>query len=174
MPRRVVDCLPQITEIQRARETIRKAYTQTRANGQHRCFLSGKGNTPATAFYRGEEQWRTAERRKETPQEKEETKKLTKRQHSRYPTLRQLQRKAFPGHRILRHAPALHPILRSGTVDGGFQVTRAGKVLLADQDREVVVGHVHAGVALGLQRGAEEDQILGDGGVEDHHHALYC
>lgn len=99
--------------------------------------------------------------------------RLTKRQHGRDPALRELERKARSGHAVLDRVAASEVILAAGSVDGGVQVSGRGGVLLAHQDGEVVVGHVHARVALGLQRRAEEDQVLGDGRVQDHHCALF-
>lgn len=95
-----------------------------------------------------------------------------KRQHCRDPALRQLQAEAHAWHGVLvRLAPA-QVLLLARTVDAGRKVARARRVLLADEHGEVVVGHVHARVSFGLQRGTEEDEVLADAGVQDHHGSL--
>ena len=96
-----------------------------------------------------------------------------KRQHGRDPALRELEAEARPRHGVLvRLAPA-KVLLLARAVDAGRQVARARGALLADEHGEVVVGHVHARVSFRLQRGPEEDEILADAGVQDHHGSLY-
>jgi len=56
-------------------------------------------------------------------------------------------------------------------VDLGLQATGQEGGLGALEDVEVVVGGMAAGVALGADGGAEEDEILGDGGMQDVHGA---
>lgn len=94
---------------------------------------------------------------------------LTKRQHSRDPPLRQLQSEALRRHAILDRTPPLQMVLVARPIDDGSKITGGRSMLLADENGEVVISKVEAGVAFRLQCGAEEDQILGYGGVEDDH-----
>lgn len=89
----------------------------------------------------------------------------TKGQHGRDPALRKFQRKACIGHTVLPGDTATHVVHLSGAVDGGGQVTGVGNALLANEDDEIVVRRMDAGMAFGLQGGAEEDEILADGRV---------
>ena len=59
----------------------------------------------------------------------------------------------------------------AGRID--LRVVLAGGVgpLLACQDMEVVIGSVAASVALGANGGTEDDEVLGDAGVDDVHGA---
>jgi hypothetical protein len=50
---------------------------------------------------------------------------------------------------------------RAGGVDLGLEVARGVGELGAGQDVEVVVGRVAAGVALGSDGGAEDDEVFG-------------
>lgn len=60
---------------------------------------------------------------------------------------------------------------RAFVVDLGEQATGQKGGLGALEDVEVVVGGMAAGVALGADGSAEEDQILGDRGMQDVHGA---
>ena len=59
----------------------------------------------------------------------------------------------------------------AGAVPLHMELPGAEGPLLADEDVEVVVGGVQAGVALCAERGAKDDEVLGDGGVDDVHGA---
>ena len=59
----------------------------------------------------------------------------------------------------------------AGAVPLHLELPGAEGPLLADEDVEVVVSGVQAGVALCAERGAKHDEVLGDGGVDDVHGA---
>ena len=80
-------------------------------------------------------------------------------------TLRQLQRPSLHG--IMAGRAARQVVRLARLVDRGLELSEQVALLMAREDREVVVCEVQAGVALGAERGAVEDQVLGDGGVED-------
>lgn len=92
-----------------------------------------------------------------------------KRQHRGDPTLGELERPAALVHLILLDdatAHVIHDALGVPLLDEGMGRVRP---LLALEDIEVVVGRVPAAVALGAQRRAKDDQVLGDAGVDDVH-----
>lgn len=92
-----------------------------------------------------------------------------KRQHRGDPALGELERPAALVHLILLDDSTLHMIHDSLGVP--LLDERMGRIrpLLALEDVEVVVGRVPAAVALGAQRRAKDDQVLGDAGVDDVH-----
>jgi hypothetical protein len=84
-------------------------------------------------------------------------------------TLRELQRPAPLVHLVLLRRPADQVMHRPlGVPLHDERVPRRGP-LLALEDVEVVVRRVPAGVALGPQRRAEHDQVLGHARVQDVH-----
>jgi hypothetical protein len=59
-------------------------------------------------------------------------------------------------------------ILTPRSINRRLQIARVSDILVSVQDGEVVVCEVETGVAFGLERCAEEDEVFGDGGVEDY------
>ena len=82
-----------------------------------------------------------------------------------------LEREAALVHLVLLDVPARKMVDLAGAVDLHLQLGRVERPLLADEDVEVVVGGVHAGVALRAHGGAEDDEVLGDARVDDVHRA---
>ena len=83
-------------------------------------------------------------------------------QHGRDPAAGVLESEAGGLHLVLLDLAALQVVDGAGGVDLGLE--GAGQVgeLGAGEDVEVVVGGVAAGVALGADGGAEDDEVLGD------------
>lgn len=103
---------------------------------------------------RGAPQGRDVERAREAVGETEE-------QHGRDPAAGVLEREAALGHLVLLHVAPVE------VVDGAWRV-HLGRVLAGDvgelgarQDVEIVVGRVTAGVALGADGCAEDDEVFG-------------
>ena len=69
---------------------------------------------------------------------------------------------------LSRHTP-FHEVDIAGTVDGLGEFARLEDPLLALEDVEIVVGGVKTGVPFGSKWGSENDQVLGDRGVDDVH-----
>ena len=87
---------------------------------------------------------------------------IAKEQHRRNPAARVLEREARRLHLVLLDFAAAQVVHGAGRVDLGLELAGDVGQLGAGQDVEVVVGGVAAGVALGADGGAEDDQVLGD------------
>ena len=72
-------------------------------------------------------------------------------------------------HLILLHMASWQVVHTASGVPLHLQLGWCEGPLLADEDVEVVVGGVHACVALGADGGAEDDEVLGDAGVDNVH-----
>lgn len=94
----------------------------------------------------------------------------TERQHRGDPALSELQRPASRlGHHVLLHNTTGEVVHRTRRVLLALKVPGLVGVLRTRQDVEVVVRRVTASVALGAKRRAKEDQVFGDGSVDDVH-----
>lgn len=69
-----------------------------------------------------------------------------------------------------RHTP-FHEVDGARTINRLREFARFKDPLLALEDMEVVVGGMEAGMSLGSKGGAKNDQILGDGRMDDIHGA---
>ena len=74
-------------------------------------------------------------------------------------------------HLVLLGDATTHEVDVAGSVALHLQRTRLERPLLADEDVEVVVGGVETRVALGAERRAKDDEVLGDARVDDVHRA---
>ena len=74
-------------------------------------------------------------------------------------------------HLVLLGYTATHEVHVTRLVALHLQRARLERPLLADEDVEVVVGGVEARVALGAERRAKDDEVLGDARVDDVHRA---
>ena len=72
-------------------------------------------------------------------------------------------------HLVLPCNTPFHEVDVTGTVDRLSEISRLKDPLFTLEDVEVVVGGVKTGMSLGTKRGAENDQVLGDGRVDDIH-----
>jgi hypothetical protein len=86
---------------------------------------------------------------------------IPKEQHRRDPAARVLERKARRVHLVLLDLAAAQMVHRAGRVDLGLEVAGGVGELGSRQDVEVVVGRVAAGVALGADGCAEDDEVFG-------------
>lgn len=80
-----------------------------------------------------------------------------------------LERKAALMHLVLLDVSTGKMVHTARLVHLHLELRWVERPLLADKDVEVVIGSVHAGVALGAQGCAEDDEVLGDAGVDDVH-----
>lgn len=83
-------------------------------------------------------------------------------EHGRDPATGVLEREAGRVHLVLLDLAALQVVHGAGRVDLGLVLAGHVGKLGAGEDVEVVVRGVAAGVALGADGGAEDDQVLGD------------
>lgn len=74
-------------------------------------------------------------------------------------------------HLVLLSVEAREEVLVSRLVPFLLEAARRKRPLLAGQDVEIVVGGVQAAMTLGSERRSEEDEVLGDAGVDDVHGA---
>ena len=74
-------------------------------------------------------------------------------------------------HFVLLGYAATHEVYVTRLVALHLERTRLERPLLADEDVEVVVRGVEARVALGAERRAKDDEVLGDARVDDVHRA---
>ncbi len=72
-------------------------------------------------------------------------------------------------HLVLLNVPTWQVVHGARTVDLHGEIRGIERPLLPNEDVEVVVGSVHAGVALGTEGRAEDDEVLGDARVDDVH-----
>lgn len=89
--------------------------------------------------------------------------------HAWNATLCQLESESLEGE--LGDGSTLHPVLLARVEDELLGVARVEECLLSAEDGEVVIGNVHASVAFCANRGAKDDEVLGEGSVEDNHGA---
>ena len=80
-----------------------------------------------------------------------------------------LEREAALVHLVLLDVPTGKMVHVTRAVDLHLELGRVEGPLLTDEDVEVVIGGVHACVALGADGGAEDDEVLGNAGVDDVH-----
>lgn len=73
------------------------------------------------------------------------------------------------GHTVLLDHSALHVVDISRVVDFSSQVTSFVRCLLTLKNVKVVIGRMSARVAFRADRRTEDDQVLGDRGVQDEH-----
>jgi len=72
-------------------------------------------------------------------------------------------------HLVLPCHTTFHEIDITRTIDRLSEITGLKDPLLAMEDVEVVVGSVKTGMSLSSKWGAENDQVLGDGRMDDIH-----
>lgn len=85
-----------------------------------------------------------------------------KEEHGGDPAAGVLEGEARLGHLVLLDDAAVQVVHGAGRVDLGRVLAGHVRLLDAREDVEVVVGGVAAGVALGANGSAEDDEILGD------------
>jgi len=74
-------------------------------------------------------------------------------------------------HLVLLRDATTHEVHVAGLVSFHFERAGLECPLLSDEDVKVVVGGVEARVALGAERRAKDDEVLGDARVDDVHRA---